>query len=145
MFDYPPEAEVKLQEVVEKVKTAVLSTTVQAKRRKQAKEAKEKKETNAMDLDPTPTTPNVDREASMVTDEGKGDVDKDTEKESEAATARKKAEKEKVGYELENMSRVLPAQLKYISFPGDRYAPVKKVSITLIQFLLLTLVLTTTY
>jgi 26S proteasome regulatory subunit N2 len=28
---------------------------------------------------------------------------------------------------LSNMSRVLPAQLKYISFPGSRYVPVKKV------------------
>jgi 26S proteasome regulatory subunit N2 len=40
----------------------------------------------------------------------------------------KKKEKEKVGYELENMSRVLPPQVKYISFPSERYVPVKKVS-----------------
>jgi len=29
--------------------------------------------------------------------------------------------KGEVGYDLENMSRVLPAQVKYISFPGERY------------------------
>src|SRR5262249_41893455 len=31
-------------------------------------------------------------------------------------------------YELENMSRVLPAQLKYLTFPDPRYEPVKRVS-----------------
>ena len=36
-------------------------------------------------------------------------------------------EKEKVGYSLENMSRVLPPQVKHISFPSERYVPVKKV------------------
>jgi 26S proteasome regulatory subunit N2 len=132
MFDYPPEAEVKAEEVLEKVKTAVLSTTVHAKRRKQAKEAKERKESMAMDLDPTPTTPNIDRETS-VTAEEKGDAEKDTEKEGEPGSAKKKAEREKSGHDLENMSRVLPAQLKYISFPGDRYLPVKKVSITILS------------
>ena len=35
-------------------------------------------------------------------------------------------EKEKVGYEMENMSRVLPAQLKYLTFPDLRYEPVKR-------------------
>lgn len=56
--------------------------------------------------------------------------DKEGEKDSAIApeSAKKKVEKEKVGYELENMSRVLPTQLKYISFPGERYAPVKKVN-----------------
>merc|ERR1712093_210241 len=45
---------------------------------------------------------------------------------SPAEIAKKKLEKEKVGYELQNMSRVLPAQLKFISFPAGRYKPVKK-------------------
>ncbi len=43
-----------------------------------------------------------------------------------AEPTKKKAEKEKVGYEILNMSRVLPGQLKYISFPAQRYRPVKK-------------------
>ncbi|OAA54957.1 26S proteasome regulatory subunit rpn2 [Niveomyces insectorum RCEF 264] len=52
-----------------------------------------------------------------------------TDKGAAAATAgeaKKKAEKEKVGYEIRNMSRVLPAQLKFISFPSGRFKPVKK-------------------
>jgi len=39
---------------------------------------------------------------------------------------KKKAEKEKVGYEISNMSRILPAQLKYLSFPDSRYHIVKR-------------------
>jgi 26S proteasome regulatory subunit N2 len=61
------------------------------------------------------------------------DVDeekKDDEKAEGAAaeSPKKKAEKEKVGYELDNLSRVLPPQVKHITFPGDRFIPVKKVS-----------------
>jgi 26S proteasome regulatory subunit N2 len=129
MFDYPPEVEVKTEEAPEKVKTAVLSTTAQAKRRKLAKDRQNR--TESMDVDPTPSTPKAEGEGDKmdtddnVIDTGKLDEDKTTEKES----SRKKAEKEKVGYELENMSRVLPAQTKYISFPANgRYQPVKKVS-----------------
>jgi 26S proteasome regulatory subunit N2 len=40
MFDYPPEHEIKAEEAPEKVKTAVLSTTAQAKRRKMPRIAK---------------------------------------------------------------------------------------------------------
>ena len=40
---------------------------------------------------------------------------------------KKKVERERVGYELDNMSRVLPAQLKYLTFPDPRYEPVKRV------------------
>lgn len=138
MFDYPPEVEVKTEEAPEKIKTAVLSTTAQAKRRKMVKERQQRRE--SMDVDPTPATPKASTEEDkMDTDEdGKKDEKKEGEKEAtpSAEGSKKKAEKEKVGYELENMSRVLPAQLKYISFPGDRYVPVKKVSCTPTPFLL---------
>ncbi|KAF1990451.1 26S proteasome regulatory complex, non-ATPase subcomplex, Rpn2/Psmd1 subunit [Aulographum hederae CBS 113979] len=136
VFDYPPEQEVKTEEVQKKIETAILSTTAHAKRRKQAKERQQRRESMepGMDIDQTPTTPKV------TADEDKMDVDEDvikTKDEKEKAdgekegtpsaeATKKKMEKEKVGYELENMSRVLPAQLKYISFPGDRYVPVKK-------------------
>ncbi len=58
------------------------------------------------------------------------------DKETAAAESKRKIEKEKVGYELENMSRVLPGQLKHISFPGPRYKPVKKVGSLLRLFFL---------
>lgn len=142
LFDYPPEQEAKADEAPEKVKTAVLSTTAQAKRRAQKKEKQQRRE--SMDIDQTPTTPKVSSTADkMDTDEvavkeddkkeaskdnGKDDG-KDNEKETTTPpeSLKKKMEDEKVGYELENMSRVLPAQLKFISFPNGRYEPVKKV------------------
>ncbi|KAK4508622.1 hypothetical protein PRZ48_002361 [Zasmidium cellare] len=127
MFDYPPEVEVKTEEAPEKVKTAVLSTTAQAKRRKLAKDRQNRRE--SMDIDPTPTTPKPDADADkMDTDDNVVDTSKaGDEKDGEKENIKKKIEKEKVGYELENMSRVLPGQIKYISFSSDgRYQPVKK-------------------
>ncbi|KAF2270947.1 26S proteasome regulatory complex, non-ATPase subcomplex, Rpn2/Psmd1 subunit [Lojkania enalia] len=131
MFDYPPEVEVKTEEAPEKVKTAVLSTTAQDKRRKMVKARQRRRE--SMDVDQTPTTPKI-----SAADEDKMDVDEETKKDEKTEkaegeegmpsgeTSKKKLEKEKVGYDLENMSRVLPAQVKYITFPGERYVPVKK-------------------
>ena len=134
LFDYPPEQEAKTEDAPEKVKTAVLSTTAQAKRRAQKKEKQQRRE--SMDIDQTPTTPKTSGLGDkMDTDEpaAKGDEEKDEgaeKKDGEDAKdggLRKKMEKEKVGYQLENMSRVLPAQRKFISFPDGRYEPVKKV------------------
>ena len=143
LFDYPPEQEAKVEDAPEKVKTAVLSTTAQAKRRAQKKEKQQRRE--SMDIDQTPTTPKIgNMDDKMDTDEPTAKVDEDKKegekseqetkegeeaKETPAAAPeglKKRMEKEKVGYELENMSRVLPAQLKFISFPDGRYEPVKK-------------------
>ncbi|KAJ4292859.1 proteasome regulatory particle base subunit [Collariella sp. IMI 366227] len=128
LFDYPPEQEVKVEEGPAPITTAVLSTTAQAKRRAQKKERAQRRE--SMDID-TPTltkTPAPAAEDKMdVDEEKKPKADESKEKEGSAGPeAKKKAEKEKVGYEIENMSRVLPGQLKYISFPAGRYKPVKK-------------------
>lgn len=139
LFDYPPEQEAKTEDAPEKVKTAVLSTTLQAKRRAQKKEKQQRRE--SMDIDQTPTAPKgVDASDKMETDEPnvkaeaekEGEVDSDKKDGEEAKegdkpeSLKKKMEKEKVGYGLENMSRVLPAQLKFVSFPDSRYKPVKK-------------------
>lgn len=132
LFDYPPEQETKTEDAPEKVKTAVLSTTAQAKRRAQKKEKQQRRE--SMDIDQTPTAPKVDAGDKMDTDEsvvkteGEGEKkDEEEAKESDKPEGlKKKMEKEKVGYGLENMSRVLPAQLKFVSFPDERYEPVKK-------------------
>lgn len=137
-FDYPPEQEVKAEEGPALVTTAVLSTTAQAKRRAQKKERQRRE---SMDIDSTPT---VTKSASQPPAADKMDVDDDKPKTDDAKDtkdgeasgdkdtaaspdAKKKADKEKLGYEIENMSRVLPGQLKYINFPGGRYRPVKKV------------------
>lgn len=141
LFDYPPEQETKTEDAPEKVKTAVLSTTAQAKRRAQKKEKQQRRE--SMEIDQTPTTPKTSSMGDkMETDEPatKTDEEKDGEKRetgkkeggdtkdgSQSEGLKKKIDREKVGYDLENMSRVLPAQLKFISFPEGRYEPVKKV------------------
>ena len=132
LFDYPPEQETKTEDAPEKVKTAVLSTTAQAKRRAQKKEKQQRRE--SMDIDQTPTAPKPDAGDKMDTDEpvvkAEGDGEKKDEEEAKELEKpeglKKKMEKEKVGYSLENMSRVLPAQLKFVSFPDERYEPVKK-------------------
>lgn len=136
MFDYPPVVEVKTEEAPEKVKTAVLSTTAQAKRRKLAKDRQNR--TESMDVDATPSTPKPDADGEkMDTDDAVIDAKAGDDKEEDKESNKKKVEKEKVGYELENMSRVLPAQTKYISFATDgRYQPVKKVSLNMIQCIL---------
>ncbi|KAJ5579861.1 uncharacterized protein N7459_005846 [Penicillium hispanicum] len=127
LFDYPPEQQVKAEEAPEKVKTAVLSTTAQAKRRAQRREKQARRE--SMDIDQTPTTPKVSDQLpeKMETEEAKaeGEEGKETEK-GAGEGPKKKVEREKVGYELDNMSRVLPAQLKYLTFPDPRYEPVKR-------------------
>jgi 26S proteasome regulatory subunit N2 len=127
LFDYPPEQQVKTEEAPEKVKTAVLSTTAQAKRRAQRREKQARRE--SMDLDQAPTTPKATEPEAMDMDDvpkEEGDEAKEAEK-SAAEGQKKKAEREKVGYELDNLSRVLPAQLKYLTFPDPRYEPVKRV------------------
>tara|TARA_R110002003_G_scaffold73_6_gene6846 strand:+ start:1704 stop:4577 length:2874 start_codon:yes stop_codon:yes gene_type:complete len=132
MFDYPPEAEVKTEEAPEKIKTAVLSTTAQDKRRRMVKERQRRRE--SMDVDPAPSTPKVsnsDEDDKMDLDEDSKKDDKEKADSAATETSKKKAEKEKVGYSLENMSRVLPPQVKYISFPEERYVPVKKVRVSL--------------
>ncbi|KAK4947758.1 proteasome regulatory particle base subunit [Elasticomyces elasticus] len=130
LFDYPPETVTKTDETPEKVKTAVLSTTAQAKRRAAKKEKQQRRD--SMDVDTvTPVTPKVDKDDKMDTDESavkddEGKKEEGEKKEGEALEVKKKAEKEKVGYDIPNMSRVLPAQLKYLTFPDERYQPVKK-------------------
>ncbi|KAL5342819.1 armadillo-type protein [Aspergillus crustosus] len=126
LFDYPPEQQVKAEEAPEKVKTAVLSTTAHAKRRAQRREKQARRE--SMDIDQTPTTPKVADQIpdKMETDDAKVE-DELKEGEKEAVEGqKKKVEREKVGYELDNMSRVLPTQLKYLTFPDPRYEPVKR-------------------
>jgi 26S proteasome regulatory subunit N2 len=128
LFDYPPEQQVKTEEAPEKVKTAVLSTTAQAKRRAQRREKQARRE--SMDIDQTPTTPKVSDQLpdAMETEDTKAEGEEGTETEKAASEGqKKKAEREKVGYELDNLSRVLPAQLKYLTFPDPRYEPVKRV------------------
>ncbi|OTB02707.1 hypothetical protein M426DRAFT_322460 [Hypoxylon sp. CI-4A] len=140
LFDYPPEQEVKAEEGPTMIATAILSTTAQAKRRAQKKEKAQRRE--SMDIDtttPTISKPGAGGEKMDVDtksksgedakDKKEGDTPAPGEKESSTppTDVKKKSEKEKPGYDIENMSRVLPGQLKYISLAKGRYWPVKLV------------------
>ncbi|KAF9404005.1 proteasome regulatory particle base subunit [Podila epigama] len=105
LFAYIPPTKPPQTAVVEKVATAVLSTT--AKAQAKARKAKEA-ESEAMDEDEKPT-------------------DKSEEAKEEEAKAASKPKKEPESEKLGNLARVLPGQLKYISFDkNSRYVPVKK-------------------
>lgn len=136
LFDYPPEQEVKTEEGPAAIATAILSTTAQAKRRAQKKERAQRRESMEIDSTTTPTTlkPSAGDKMDIEDDKPKSSDDKEEKKEDDAdeketsappADGKKKLEKEKAGYEIDNMTRVLPAQLKYISVPKGRYWPVK--------------------
>ncbi len=134
LFDYPPEQETKTEDAPEKVKTAVLSTTAQAKRRAQKKEKQQRRE--SMDIDQTPTVPNPTSEkntdkmdtddSAIKTEDPKDPPSSEDKKPDDSTSSKRRLDREKPGYLLENMFRVLPAQLKYITFPEPRYQPVKK-------------------
>ncbi|KAL1935717.1 hypothetical protein VTP01DRAFT_4857 [Rhizomucor pusillus] len=103
LFAYPAPLKPPTTAVVEKVATAVLSTTAKTK----ARAKKSEKEKDQMDVDKEPPK------------EEKADSSKED---------KKKPKKKEENFEvLGNMARVVPAQFKYISFKDDsRYAPLKK-------------------
>jgi 26S proteasome regulatory subunit N2 len=106
LYAYPPALKPPSATVVEKVATAVLSTTNKAKAR--AKKI-EKEKGDQMDVDK---------------EEEKKEEDKKEEKKEERKTKKKKEENFEI---LENMARVVPLQLKHIAFKEDsRYIPIKQ-------------------
>ncbi|KAG6042104.1 hypothetical protein E4U41_005652 [Claviceps citrina] len=127
LFDYPPEQEVKVEEGPALIATAILSTTAQAKRRAQRKERAQRRE--SMDIDSTgPTGARAGDKMEVDEDRKKDEPDakekkESDDKESSSSETKKKPEKEKVGYEIGNMTRVVPGQLKFVSFSGGRYKP----------------------
>ncbi|KAJ3275043.1 proteasome regulatory particle base subunit [Terramyces sp. JEL0728] len=97
LFAYPPATKPPTTETVEKVATAVLSTTVKSK-------ARQKKTKDAMEVD-----------------------EEKKEKEPEQKEEKKPKKKEDQFQVLDNFSRIVQAQEKYIAFqPDSRYTPIKK-------------------
>ncbi|KAJ3341759.1 proteasome regulatory particle base subunit [Gonapodya sp. JEL0774] len=127
VFAYPTATKPPTQEKVEKVATAVLSTTAKAKAR--AKKA-EKDKSDSADGEKKDDKMEVEKKESEAEkkegepekkDGDEGEKGKEEEKEAE------KKKKEPKFEILQNVSRVVPQQLKYISFKDDsRYAPIKK-------------------
>lgn len=121
MFAYPPQIKPPSATVVEKVATAVLSTTAKAKAR--AKKS-EKEKGDMMDVD-------KEQPAAASSSTAAAPSKEDTKEE-------KPKKKREENFEvLQNMARVVPAQFKYISFKEEsRYTPLKKSNVGGIVMLL---------
>lgn len=139
IFAYVPEIKAPEKETVEMVKTAVLSTTAKASARQREKE-KEKAAAEGgadlMDLDDKDSkekesSDKKDEDSSMQTDEqangvaGEGDTTA-TDDASKRTKGDAPAAPEPTSESLSNLSRVVPAQMPYISFPSSsRFVPVR--------------------
>nr|XP_019001495.1 26S proteasome regulatory subunit N2 [Kwoniella mangroviensis CBS 8507]OCF64956.1 26S proteasome regulatory subunit N2 [Kwoniella mangroviensis CBS 8507] len=103
LFAYPSTEKKQEEKKKDKAKTAVLSTTAKAKARDRAKK---QEAGEAMDTDDKPEATTTDKPSSTPT--------------------QKKKPSEPSSFTLSNMSRVIPTQLQYISFPPEgRYIPVR--------------------
>ncbi|KNC97437.1 proteasome regulatory particle base subunit RPN2 [Spizellomyces punctatus DAOM BR117] len=124
LFAYPPPTKPPTEEKVEKVATAVLSTTAKAIAR--AKKIDQQRRESSKGLEAMDTDEKEPETPTAKEPEGK---DKE-EKKEEGQPEKKKKKKEDNSEVLENMARVVPAQVKYIKFKEDsRYVPVKKASV----------------
>ncbi|KAK9446473.1 armadillo-type protein [Limtongia smithiae] len=136
-FDYPPKTEEATSKAPEKVATAVLSTTARAKARakkteKERAEAEmeiDEKESTAATPAATAATPADGDKMDVEKAEGEEEDEEEDEEESDEEVTEDEVEDKSdiKGYKISNMSRVVPAQLKYISFSRDeRFTPVKR-------------------
>lgn len=146
---YPPATKPPTKETVEKVKTAVLSTTAKATARQKAKEAEQKGDDVTMETVSSPpplhlkkpqkltrTVFTLQDETKPVTTtedaEMKDEVDsaaKPEESTSSTAPTTKQSKRkapEPSSYNVQNLSRVTPSQLASIALlPNSRYIPVR--------------------
>ncbi|KAI9004255.1 26S proteasome non-ATPase regulatory subunit 1 [Gaertneriomyces semiglobifer] len=108
------------EEKVEKVATAVLSTTAKAIAR--AKKADQQRRESSKGPEAMETD---DKEPDTPTTKAEKD-----EKKDDGVSEKRKKKKEENFQVLDNMSRVVPDQLKYTTYKDDsRYLPVKKSSV----------------
>ena len=113
IFDYPPKTEVQVEKQAEKVATAVLSTTHRARTRAA------KKVTSS------------DKEASEKTKEAEDKKEENQENtadsEAQLDTNQFKSLYTKEPYQVENMTRIVPVQMNYITFSkSSRFVPIRK-------------------
>ncbi|VEU21992.1 DEKNAAC102970 [Brettanomyces naardenensis] len=139
VFGYPPKAESQVKQQAEKLTTAVLSTTARAKARAALK-AKERKEEDKdeMDVDEKEVEEKKEEEDGEVGEDSKKEEEEEEDDSEETSTEPPVSNEElqsstlrslyvKNPYQLDNMTRVVPAQLKYITFSKDeRFTPVRK-------------------
>ncbi|KAI8802866.1 armadillo-type protein [Cladochytrium replicatum] len=121
LFAYHPPTKPPAVETVQKVTTAVLSTTAKA----QARARRHEKEKGGKE---TPATGGPPNSATSLTVTDVMDVDVPLATPTTEAKQKKTKKKDESFEVLQNLTRVLPQQLKYITFKDeDRYQPVKKV------------------
>ena len=127
LYSYQPETKPPEKEKIEKIETAVLSTTAKTTARAKTKE-KEKDKPDAMD---TVSLSNDFMQLLMSKQDEKSPTETVDESTKDDAIQTDEAEQPKKKDEpsserLSNMSRVVPAQLSSISFPPEsRFVPVR--------------------
>ncbi|KAG8710207.1 proteasome regulatory particle base subunit [Ceratobasidium sp. 423] len=115
LFAYPALVKPPTKEAIEKVATAVLSTTAKAKAREKTKE-KEKAATEGERME-TDDTPAPAQDEEMKVDE------------PAPAPTPKRTGPAPTSETLQNLSRVTPAQMQFITFPTEsRFQPVRPIA-----------------
>nr|CDI55816.1 probable RPN2-26S proteasome regulatory subunit [Melanopsichium pennsylvanicum 4] len=120
LFAYPTSYKPQAEKKVERVETAVLSTTAKAQARQKNKERERAQAEGgargdaAMDLDESsaPATSAAKKEEDVAMDE-------DTTNKVKSGGKKKERKQEPKSEVLPNYSRVTPAQIKFITFPAE--------------------------
>ncbi|UZJ51462.1 hypothetical protein CBS101457_000782 [Exobasidium rhododendri] len=125
LFNYPVTPKKESEKKVEKVETAVLSTTVKSQARQRVKEREKAREERGESME-------VDEANAAAVAADKKKEEELVESNKEAATKKPRREKksaEPLFSMVANYSRVTPSQLKYVSFqPESRYLPIRPIN-----------------
>lgn len=121
MFAYPITEE-KKDDVKKLVATAVLSTTAKAKSREAKKEARKLGRVTSMDIDAPPSSgPSLQKSTSLLSTASYLSIDEVKTDE----VIKPKKEKEPSFFTVVSPSRIIPAQVRFVSIKEDqRYLPV---------------------
>lgn len=145
-FQYPPQQEEAKEKQPDKVAKAVLSTTARARARAKKQQAKKEGEdgNKATDMDVDDDSKAQLKKQDAEKKESEGKDDKKTEKGDDKKDGKKDTKSEekedepianeqvpikylKTPYKISNLSRVLPAQVNYVSFiKDDRFVPIRR-------------------
>jgi len=123
MFAYP-KTEEKKEDEKKLIATAVLSTTAKAKAREARKEARKLGRQNSLDSTGVPEGPALERTTSLMSTTSYLSI----EEVKPAEEAKVKKEKEPSSFTLSNPSRLIPAQVRFVSLQAEnqRYFPIRR-------------------
>lgn len=120
LFAYPTSFKPPSEKKVERVETAVLSTTAkaQARQRNKERERAQAEGGDAMELDDATSAKKEDGDVAMEEDA----------KATKGSKPKKERKQEARSELLPNYSRVTPAQVKFVTFPAEsRFVPIRPV------------------